>query len=1223
MYMTKLTTVLAALTVSAAAFADEPIITATTSLYELAGPQNHFTLMLGATEKTSVEVDCGSGRVKYDIEPTGDISEGYVQGTPISCTVTSDATVKIYGDASKIDYFFGEGCYLRTLDIAKCTNMTIFNVNHNELTALDLSGHRNLMAVYVSDNPFNVSPFVLGSDHPELMILEMAMVGNLTPDFNINTYPQLASFDAYATYGLRQLDPTNCPKLMHISIEGAAVSSLDVTKNPNLLVLSISDTRIETIDLSKNQYLAEFYGAHDSGILNTDIKLKGIDTSKNPDLQRLAVNGNNLTTIDVSKNPKLIYLNVNRNRLTTIDVSACTRMDELDIMTNDMSFATMPLPRFQTYMYKQRPVQLDKSYKSGTSIDLSGKVLRDGTVTTAKLYGFNEAANASVELDESYYTYADGIITLKKTYADSLYVQYSNDVFVDYPMTTTKFMVKNESDFGKPSRIISFGTTLDGGRTFSMAVGMAGASATAAKTYYVDCGDGNMQQFSCTADDEQKWVTMSRTGSGNVNIYMPENETLTGFGVRDIPVTSVDLAAATHMTWLSITDASLAAIETPMNRALRSLDLSGNDLTTLNLSGVNSSYGKNELSRIDLSDNKLATLTLNDSRAIRHLDLSHNRLTAFDLKDFDNISSFAIADNQLGSINISYMVNCLSFDLSGNNLTEIQLPENFHKDMSKFDISGNRFTLADMPDVFTSRPTFVYAPQQRLEVPSKGPGLDLSAQNRFGKTIYSVLNADTDQPLTLGTDYTEEGGRIRFLAPAVGKKTYCRMTNSSFPQFNEADNSLKTNVMEAAGFPTNCIAEFTTPVGGQTVALSFAAAEAEGTALYIDWKGEGKDVDQYILGDTYRLFEAKTVAGAHVKVYTYSPQEHITVFAITGATMTDPDFSKLTDAFAITIQAAGISSIKLPADKSIIRELSLDGNSFTEFAPSQFPSLVTLSLMSNRLTTLDMSQNPSLEVFSATHNKLTSIKLDNPELWHLNLGENQLSDIDLSKLPKLENLGLQGNKFESMDVSKLYRLKQLVVDRNMMTFTTLPPVKSTYLEYIYSNQANLRAVCTDGVVDLSSQKAVGSTATEYRWFLGEPIVNDEGVLEGEELIVNDEYSVKDGVTTFHTALEKVQCVMTNADFPKLFLRSDLLNVTAGIEDVTAGTGKLDVTVTVDGGTVTVAADVADGTPASIYTLDGRMTASATFVGGRAVMSGVPAGVAVLTAGNTATKIVVK
>lgn len=1223
MYMTKLTTVLAALAISAGAYAEEPIITATTSLYDQAGPQHQFTLMLGATEQTSVEVDCGNGRVRYTIEPTGDVSEGYVQGTQIPCTVTSAGTVKIYGDASKIDYFFGEGCYLRTLDIAQCTNLTILNVDHNELEALDLSGHRNLMALYVSDNPFNKSPFVLGPNHPELMILEMAMVGDLDPNFNINTYTKLASLDAYSTYSLKQLDPTKCPDLLRISIDGASVSSLDVTKNPNLLILNISDTRIESIDLSKNKLLTEFYGTHESSTINPDINLKSIDTSNNPELRRFNLSGNNFTSLDVSKNPKLIYLNVDRNQLTTLDVSACGQMSELDILENNMSFATMPLPRFATYMYEQRPVPLDKSYKAGTTIDLSGKVLREGTVTTAKLYAFNEAANSSVELDESYYTYADGMITLKKAYADSLYVQYNNDTFIEYPMKTTKFMVKNAEDFGKPSKIISFGTLLGNGRTFEMSVGMAGASPTNIKTYYVDCGDGNLQSYSTAADGEAPWVRVTRNGSGYVTVYVPEGETLTGFGLRNMPVTMADISAATQMTWLSITDCDLPSLETGMNRALRKLDLSGNELRTINLSGVNSSYGKNELATIDLSSNLLTEVTLNDSRAIHNLDLSHNKLTSFEVKDFDNIRSFAIADNQLSAVNMAYMVNCQSFDLSDNNLTEVQLPEEFDSGMTKFDISGNRFTLADMPEVFASRPTFIYAPQQRLEVPSKGPGLDLSAQNRFGKTEYTVLDAADNTALTKGTDYTVDGGRIRFLTPAVGKTVYCRMTNPSFAQFSETGKNLETKSMEAAGFPTNCIAEFTTPTGGQTAKLSFAAGEAEGTALYIDWKGDGNDVDQYVLTNTYRLFEAKTVAGARVKAYTYSPAEHITVFAVTGATMTDPDLSKLTDAFAITIEQAGISSIKLPTDKSNIAELSLGGNNFTEFDPSPFTSLRTLSLISNKLTTIDLSKCPNLQLTSVAFNKLTSVKVGNPNLWSLDLSENKLNALDLSKVPMIESLALRGNLFESIDVSKLYHLKQLLIDRNKFTFTTLPPVKSTYIQYTYANQANIDATCNDGVVDLSSQKAVGSVATEYRWFLGSPAVNDEGVLEGEELLVNDEYSVKDGVTTFHVALDKVQCVMTNTEFPKLFLRTNLLNVTAGIEDVTAGTGKLDVTVTVDGGTVTVTADVADGSPAAVYTLDGRMTASATFAGGRAVMSGVPSGVAVLTAGNTATKIVVK
>lgn len=72
-----------------------------------------------------------------------------------------------------------------------------------------------------------------------------------------------------------------------------------------------------------------------------------------------------------------------------------------------------------------------------------------------------------------------------------------------------------------------------------------------------------------------------------------------------------------------------------------------------------------------------------------------------------------------------------------------------------------------------------------------------------------------------------------------------------------------------------------------------------------------------------------------------------------------------------------------------------------------------------------------------------------------------------------------------------------------------------------------------------------------------------------------------------------------------------------------GNGSLGVTVTCSDGNVEVSADVPDGTAAAIYTVSGVKVASATFTGGKALLRGVPAGAAVLTAGNTASKLVVR
>ncbi len=1160
--MKKILTLLSLLAISvcaayAAGATDNPIITFKTNLYELQGEQNSFMFLIGATEPTPIEVDCGNGRVKYTAQVAGlDSSTGALTGTWITCNVTSAATVKIYGDASKIDVFDGEGAYLSEIDLSQCTNLSILNLRHNQLESLDLTANVELNAVYLSDNEFSVaSPLKMGANHPHLQLLEMAIVEYVEDSFNIGNYPELLSFVAYSCHGLRQVDATGCPKLRQLSIDSTPVKSLDVSRNTGLLVLNISETHIPSIDLSNNPLLTEFYASRTT-VRDNAYKMSSIDLSKNPELQRVNVNSNLLTSIDVTHNPKLTYLSVRHCYLTDIDVSKCPNLLELDIDGNYMSFATLPMPAYETYDYEQRPIPMDAQIKIDSSLDFKDKVLREGTVTTAKMYAFNEASDQARELDATFYDYADGVVNIKRAYTDSVYVVFSNDVFSEWPMRTAKFKIKSAADYGKPSKAVTLGTSLDNGATFTLGLMVGGASAQSPKTVYIDAGDGVQTPYTVSGGLSMSDVTVTKKGSGYVTVYTAEGDALTGLGIEDVALNSIDVTTAPELQELSLVNTGLYSIDLKMNRCLAKLTITGSNMTSIDLTGANGSYGKNILANINLSNNKLTDVTLNDHRCITNLNLSHNALTGMLLKNFDNLVELDLSYNQLTTADLTYMSeNGRSINLANNKLSELLLPET--NNFASLVIRNNNFDFTNLPMVTNNAGNlyYKYAPQANVPVPTKGPGVNLSNQYTAaagGTTSYSLYDSEGNA-LRPGTDYTCDRGRIAFLAPIVGKKVYAGMTNPTFPDFAGADE-LRTDLMDAADFPTNCIGEFTTPTGGQNVGLSLAAAAASGTALYIDWAGDGKTLDQYILKDTYTRFSATTVAGAHVKVYTYSPDEKITVFSVTGASMSAVDASKMTDVRAFTINNAGLSqdNIKLP-QSAALRELSLGGNAITEFDCTKVPDLISLDLANNKLTTFDMSPLTKLQWLNLPKNALTSVTLKGSDIIQIALGDNQLTSVDLSGVPNLPQLSLSGNNLTTLDVSKLDKLIMLHLDRNRFTFSTLPPVRSSYVSYVYGNQQPMEVSCVAGKVDLSSEQTAQGEATTYRWFIGAPVINDEGELAGEELVGNwDEYGITDGVTYFKYDFDGVQCVMTNPAFPSLYLRTNLMNVfydAAGIADI--------------------------------------------------------------------------
>ena len=152
------------------------------------------------------------------------------------------------------------------------------------------------------------------------MVLEMGQLTNIDPEFNLSDYPELISFDGYASKGLYKVDPTKCTKLQRLSIDGTNVSSLNLSNNPNITILNISDTGIKEIDLSNLTYLQQFYADHQSSTMNTDCKLTSLDVSKNKKLVYLFASGNLLKEIDAEEFIAVKGFKAKGKRVTTFDV---------------------------------------------------------------------------------------------------------------------------------------------------------------------------------------------------------------------------------------------------------------------------------------------------------------------------------------------------------------------------------------------------------------------------------------------------------------------------------------------------------------------------------------------------------------------------------------------------------------------------------------------------------------------------------------------------------------------------------------------------------------------------------------------------------------------------------------------------------------------------------------------------------------------------------------
>ncbi len=1209
----------------------EPIITFKTNIYDTYGSSNSFSFVIGcsSTDIEYFQVDAGFGAYEVEVEPAiYDEDAEEVTGTNITCNVSEEGIVKIYGDASIIEYFNADGCYIENIDLTKLTNLDILSLSHNELKSLDLSSFNKLRAVYVTDNTFSESPFLLGSNHPGLIILEMNYIGHLDQSFNLADYPALMSLDAWNVSELNYVDPTKCPNLYKLSIDGTPVKSLDTSKNPYLQILNISDSGVTSLDLSKNTNLTQLYCSHESGSLNTTTKLNSLDLTHCPNLVYLFCSGNNLTTLDVSKNTYLTQLHARANQLSSLDLSNNPNLYSVKISNNNMDFATLPDDQetWSEYEYQQRPMTVEKSYKEGTQLDFSKRVLREGTETSAILVAYDENNPETYTiLDDSYYTYENGVMTLNKAYTDSVYCIFHNSALADYDLTTAKFKVKTAAEYGQPTKALSFTSELGQGKQVSLSIGMDGASATNPRTVMIDFGDGNLKSFDITTSEAPAVanVVATKPSYGTIAIYAPEGETLTGFGAKDFTIYSIDLSAAPCLRNLFLINTGLYSIDMQWNRCLTSLDLSGNNFSTLTLEGANGYYGKNALTTVNVSNNKLTEFTLNENMTIVDLNISHNQLTEYTFKTILYLEKLDFSYNKLTELDLSDCDVLSDVNVSNNLLTSITLPET----IETLNIANNYMTYASLPER-SAVSNYTYAPQSDIVIPTKGPGIDLSDYNPNGKTVYTWKRSN-GSVITEGSDYTNKEGKTHFINTNMGD-VYCELTNSDFPDF-AGDNVLKTTNIEAAEMPTNIIASFTTLVDDEEATLTLTGAKA-GTAVYVDWNGNSDDLAQYVLATSYTNFYANTKAGINVKVYSYDDVDNVTVFSLRNVSLSDVDGSKMKQLINFTVNEAGtegkLTDIKLPQSEGL-GELVIQNSQLSDINYAQYPALYTLILANNKLTSADLTSNPKITYASFANNELTSFKANSNLIWGLDLGTNKLESVDLSNLPNLQQLSLYGNELSSVDVDMLSKLRVLYVDHNKFTFTTLPENKSQYSLYTYANQAEYQAEIKDNKVDLSDQALVNGVETTYRWFLDAPELtyNEdtyEYELDGEELIVDEEYSVEGGVTTFFplSQLYPVVCVMQNTEYPDLYLYTNAFTVEAGagVNDITVDSTNAKVSVADHNIYVTAPA----GVKVNVYGVNGVQIASTTTDNnGNAVIANVQNGVYVVTVANLGTKVLVK
>ena len=130
-----------------------------------------------------------------------------------------------------------------------------------------------------------------------------------------------------------------------------------------------------------------------------------------------------------------------------------------------------------------------------------------------------------------------------------------------------------------------------------------------------------------------------------------------------------------------------------------------------------------------------------------------------------------------------------------------------------------------------------------------------------------------------------------------------------------------------------------------------------------------------------------------------------------------------------------------------LKRLDCGNNQLTDLDVSRNPALVSLNCSYNQLTQLNVSQNTQLESLNCSSNQLTDLDVSrNPALFNLNCSYNQIAQLDVSMNPMLDELICTSNQITKLDLSKNSILWHLDCYGNQLTNLDLS--KNTALSYL-------------------------------------------------------------------------------------------------------------------------------------------------------------------------------
>ena len=1007
-------------------------------------------------------------------------------------------------------------CSLQELDLTGLVSLRFLRCDRNNLSKLIFTGCSNLEQVYCHINNLN------SLETSDLISLEkiICLSNNFKSlDFKEN---QELNFLSCSDCNLESLTVSGLTKLKHLNCSNNQINSLITSDLKSLEELNCEFNNLEGLSLVNLDHFKSLYCSYN--------RLSSLYLSACDSLSEIRCKENELETLGVSNLERLKKVYCSSNNLKHIETNVNNR-SYFDCEKNRLLFSELkPIMDIHGCDYVPQKYVFDPlDINVGELVDFSSEAMIDGTET--EFNWFKETELIETNTTGKYTPLEAGIYScrMKNVKIPDLEL-ISNNISVggeiSEPVGDIAVLIKIRDASSEYSNIRSSwadtmyadswrGVTWDTdrhGRVIGLdipAVGLKEIDVTSLTNIQsLNCsnnslislnvtGLSNLQNLDCSNNNLD---TLDLTGLRNLQLLICESNNLTNINLTGLNnltelgcgfnnITSLDLRNFSQLQKLYCYDCKMSTLYISGLAHLKDILCPNNMLTTLNLEGLDS------LETLVLYNNKIGSLDASNLKKIYNLDCANNLLSDLSISGCVNLQDLNCLSNNLETLNVSGFSKLTYLICNANKLTELNMVG--CKNLVYLNCTHNRLVFSEIEELLqlNNFPSLSYYPQDKVFEPQTiiiGEEIDFSSEAIIDGTSTEFSWYKGDE--LLGANTTGK------YIPTESGIYSCQMENSRF---------LGTLLISS-----DITVEEPEPTGDLSVLIAIRDAAPANSPLKTEWADHS---------------QADTWAGVTWDTNRFG---RVTKLELVDKELIKLDVDDLSMLSMLNCYGNNIDTIRITGLINL-KELYCSKNNTSELVLNGISNLEVLGCNSNNLNTLNVSLLRKLKSLECIQNNLSELILSGTEnLVTLICYENVLESLDLRNLTKVNYINCKNNRISNLILTPNENLNSFYCQENRLTFSELEQTLDK--EYLYPNQFTYspqdlvfepQSINVGEEVDFSSEAIIDGTATEFKWYKGNELV---------ETNTTGKYTP--------TSAGIYNCKMTNAKFPALELTTHNITV---------------------------------------------------------------------------------